>query len=559
MKLSLRSALAALALLLLGGAVGGVLYLASDSQPPDSAATLLVPYTEYAEVEVPFRHRFAGLDEALPFLGSALIDVDADGWEEVFLGGGRGQPDAMLRFEGTSFEPVEGAFVPGKELQDISYGALAIDATRDGRVDLFVLRESGVWLHEWTETGFEARRLEIEVDPQTQALSLAAADLNHDGWIDLFLAGYLRPEFVERLTLFNREGYGGRSTLWMNEGGNRFRDSTAEAGLETVHNTFQAVFADLDDDADLDLVVAQDTGKVLTYENSGGRAARGPKAPRFEAFENPSSDSFAYPMGIGLGDIDGDLRPDLFFSNIGSTLPEITGRGDLREDQILHREWMLWRNLGERRFEDVARSAAVSDYEFSWGAVIEDLNLDTRQDLVVSENFVGYLPHRLVKLPGRLLIQNDDGRFAPAGDVSGATNPSYGLSPLAVDLNGDGYVDLVHVNLAGPSRAHLSLGGLENHFLQIGVPASPRWVGARVEVETVEGRRFVRWFVPTEGLASSQSRVLTFGLGSSRGVDRVRVRLASGEEGSLRSPPIDARTELSSSIFRAGGGRVRKP
>lgn len=110
----------------------------------------------------------------------------------------------------------------------------------------------------------------------------------------MYVATYLKPELVEGLNIFNKEGYGSNSILLLNNGDNTFKDITVEAGLEYLHNTFLGVFSDIDRDGDQDLVVAYDTGHVFTWRNEGKL--------KFTKANNPSSDLYGYPMGIGIGD-----------------------------------------------------------------------------------------------------------------------------------------------------------------------------------------------------------------------------------------------------------------
>jgi len=102
-----------------------------------------------------------------------------------------------------------------------------------------------------------------------------------------------------------------------------------------------------------------------------------------------------------VGDYDNDGRVDFFFSNVGSTPPTFLVKGDLRDDQDFNPRWILFRNRGDFGFEDTADATALADFEFSWGAVFEDFNLDGRPDLVVSENFVDFPPHKIefLRLP----------------------------------------------------------------------------------------------------------------------------------------------------------------
>ncbi len=100
----------------------------------------------------------------------------------------------------------------------------------------------------------------------------------------MFVSTYIKLAQVEGENIFNKEGYGSTSLLLPNNGDNTFADITAKAGMDYVHNTFVAVFSDVDRDGDQDLVVAYDTGQVRTWRNNGNLT--------FEAAPNPSSDRY---------------------------------------------------------------------------------------------------------------------------------------------------------------------------------------------------------------------------------------------------------------------------
>jgi hypothetical protein len=472
----------------------------------------------FQTVTIPFTNANDG-EASLPFLASAIIDVDGDGQEELFLGGGHGQNDALFRFENNEFQPINGVLGLKKDDSDTSHGAVVFDSNDDGTKDLLVARETGVWLHENIKGKFNSRKLDLEFTENTVPLSVAIADLNGDGHFDMYVSGYVRNDKVEGLNIFNKEGYGGSSELFINLGDDTFEKKTKEWGLSYTHNTFQSVFSDVNNDGKLDLVVAHDTGQVRTWKNTGGK---------FELIENPGSKVYSYPMGIAVADYDNNGLVDYFFSNVGTTPPHFMVKGDLRDDQQHHWEWMLFKNEGDFKFVDNAAFAKVANYEFGWGNVFEDLNLDGRQDLIVSQNFVSMPLHKLeaLRLPGRLLVQNTKGEFAEVGAQAGISNPYYSIAPLTADFNGDGYPDLVHANLKGPSQAFISKGG-DNTYLKISLPDTAGSVGAMVTVTRDDGKKLYLPFVSGEGLCSDSSHVLVAGLGTGSAV-KVQVRFIDG-------------------------------
>jgi hypothetical protein len=219
-------------------------------------------------------------------------------------------------------------------------------------------------------------------------------------------------------------------------------------------------------------------------------------------------------MGIAVGDYNNDTLIDFAFSNVGSTPPNFIIHGDLRDDQVSNWKWLLFENLGDFKFRDAAEDAKLADYEFSWGMVFEDLNLDGREDFIVSENYIGLPLHKIpfFRLPGRLMIQNTAGEFAAVGKQAGVINKRFSISPLVADFNNDGYPDVVHVNLAGRSQAFLSHGG-DAGFLKVKLPNTISSIAAEVAVTMDDGSTQTKVFVSGEGLCSDQSHVLIFGLG----------------------------------------------
>ncbi len=366
-----------------------------------------VDIPHFAAIDVPYDQN-NDFTSAHPFAAGAVIDIDNDGIEELFLGGGPGQSDAVLRFENGSFEMIEDHGIE-KASDTASFGASVIDTDGDGMDDLLVSRTDGIWLHRNLGSRFGSEKLPLSIPDDTTPMSVAVADLNGDGHFDLFVAGYIRLDLVEGQNIFNKKGYGGSSRLFMNRGDNTFDDVTEDAGLTYVHNSFMGIFVDIDSDGDEDLVVAHDTGQVRTWENQGDGT--------FVNRDNPNSNFYSYPMGIAVGDYNNDGWVDFAFSNVGSTPPNFLIRGDLTDDQVNNWKWLLFENIGNFQFRDSAATAKIADYEFSWGMAFEDLNLDGREDLIVSENYIGLPPHKIpfLRLPGRLLIQNAYGEFAAVG------------------------------------------------------------------------------------------------------------------------------------------------
>ena len=513
-------------------AVVGMSYMKAYSDPYGEADFSNTAIPVFREVSFPFVHEF-NKDKSLPFTGSAIIDVDGDGRPEVFIGGGYDQQDAILAFDGKDFVDATSQLGAGlaKSAGDTTFGTAVIDADADGRVDIFVARDSGITLYLNTSQGFKAQPIDIPFNPKSVPISIALADLNHDGFADMFVSTYIKLDLVEGQNIFNKEGYGSSSLLLINNGDNTFRDITASAGVDYVHNTFVAVFSDVDRDGDQDIVVAHDTGHVLTWRNNGDLT--------FSRADNPSTDVYSYPMGIGVGDYNSDGNIDFFFSNVSTTPPRFLAKGDLRDDQVFHTPLMLFENKGGFKFEDVALRTMTAAYEFSWGTVFDDLNNDGREDLLIAQNYVTLPLQKLFRLPGRVLLQLPNGTFGKAEDKLGLTNRNYEITPLVADFNNDGYRDVIRINLAGASRAFINGGGKAG-YIKVHLPEVAKSLGALVELELADGKKLTQQFTSGEGLASDQSHELIFGLGSQTGIKRLIVTYADGSKREVISPQANS-------------------
>jgi len=484
----------------------------------------------FTEVDFSFENKFDN-KKSLPLMGSAIIDVDGDGVDEVFVGGGYGQEDGLFQFKDNAFKDISQKVSLPKKGKPATLGAVSFDMDKDGQVDLLIARENGVFFYKNDAGKFTSQKLEVPLNEKSSPATFALGDVNKDGQVDIFLCAYIRLEKMEGQTIFNDLDYGANSLLLLNNGDNTFRDVTREAGLEYTHNTFQAVFVDVDKDGWLDLVVAYDTGEARTYKNQDGT--------HFKLMPNPLTGKFGYPMGIAVGDYNNDGRTDFFFSNTGTSVPKFVAKGDLRDDQELVVDWLLFRNDGNFQFTEVGKEAKVADFEFSWGAVFEDFNLDGKQDLVVAENYVDFPPHKAFKLPCRFLLQRDDGTFSSVEEQAKAVNKNYAITPLVSDFNQDGYPDLVYVNLDGPVKAFLNDGG-NNPFLKVRFREESENSGATVEVVTGSGKRLSDVYVVGEGLAGDQTNTLTFGMKGEISAKSIAISYPSGRRDTILNPVLNA-------------------
>jgi hypothetical protein len=478
----------------------------------------------FEEVAVDFAHRW-DRKTSHHLTGAAVLDLDGDGREEIFVGGGAGQPDALLALEGGRL--VDRIGDTGLSSLDATYGSCAIDLDGDADIDLVVARNDGLYLYVNDAGRFRAERLPVALPQNSVPLAVAASDIEHDGDADLYISVFVDfPHFVP--ATFNVPDHAKQNRLLRNDGGLRFTDVTTPASA-SKQNTFTSLFVDLDGDRYQDLVVAQNTGQVEILRNTrdGGFAAV------------PLASGYGFWMGVAAGDVDADGDQDLAFTNVGESFPEFLARGDLHDDQPYAGGWLMLRNDGDFRFEDVTRQAGLEGLGFAWGAVFEDMNLDGRLDLLASQNYVKWPVHRLFKFPGKLLLGTGQGLdFRPA---AGAENPAYSNSPVIADLDGDARPDLFWLNNDGPSRAYLNRSA--GNAIAVSLPDSVAALGARVRVEGAAAG-YTREVASASGLGSDQTAELVFGLGAATRAERLVVSWPDGRTTVLEDPPANRRIRI---------------
>ncbi len=334
--------------------------------------------------------------------GLAVGDANGDGLEDLYVCQGGGLPNRLFlaREDGSAGDVAAAA---GVDWLEASRGALFVDLDNDGDQDLVVAVAEGLVIQENDGSG-RCQVRSAEVLPFAVPYSLAAADYDTDGDLDVFAACYDRRGHVDRnLSLARPVPYhdannGGRNTLLRNEGDFRFRPVTQRVGLE-ANNTrysYAAAWADYDRDGDLDLYVANDFGRNNLYRQD--RDARG-RIRFVDVAETSGVLDIAAGMSAAWGDYDNDGWLDLYVSNMFSSAGNriaaqerfMAGSDEATRGLFLRhaRGNSLFRNTGVNGgFEDVSTAAAVTQGRWAWGSAFADLNNDGWQDLVVANGFI---------------------------------------------------------------------------------------------------------------------------------------------------------------------------
>ena len=342
----------------------------------------LAEVTPFEDIAVSALGADAFVDNWFP--GIALFDYDRDGDIDIYVssaedasprGQARGGPNLLFRNEGdaTFTEVAEEAGVTIPEAN--STGVAACDLDNDGYQDLYVasygrigddldyrsvddtpgLRDA-VRDHIFRNNGdgtFEDVTEEAVEKPNIlSALSIACADVNGDGWLDIYVGNRIDDDF---LTLEESRHHGHYNVLYLNNRDFTFTDVTDEAGLlggeiklldfdgqpvqytdpvtgrttvgfdpqfvddkgnlvgDPTGQTLAVMFFDYDSDGDPDLWQADDGDLLKVYRNDSTE-----ETVRFTRVDKELGiDMVGAWMGFALGDYDSDSDLDVFVTNIG--------------------------------------------------------------------------------------------------------------------------------------------------------------------------------------------------------------------------------------------------
>jgi hypothetical protein len=181
--------------------------------------------------------------------------------------------------------------------------------------------------------------------------------------------------------------------LLRNEGEWQFNDVTETVGLSHNNNrfSFAAAWEDYDDDGDPDLYVANDYGRNNLYQNTNGRFV--------DVAAELGIEDMSAGMSASWGDFNRDGRLDIYISNMFSAAGNrITFQRQfkpgapktmLAQYQRHARGNSLFQaGLDGGGFSDVSVEQGVTMGRWAWGSRFVDLNNDGWEDLVVANGFI---------------------------------------------------------------------------------------------------------------------------------------------------------------------------
>jgi hypothetical protein len=248
-----------------------------------------------------------------------------------------------------------------------------------------------------------------------------AGDFDGDGWVDLFVTRLGRPD-----------------ALYRNRGDGSFADVTVAVGLGECTFTNGAVFGDVDNDGDQDLLVTSVGGlQHRYYRNDGGSFVERADAVGF-ALRSPGG-GMRSGESVTLGDYDLDGWLDVHVNEWiePHNVPEQFDAPGPHGSRLLH-------NVGDGTFEDVTDTAGVSLF-----------GLDERGIYGFSSSFIDHTGDGYPELAiaadfrsSRFFVNAGDGSFIDTTTIAGVNRESNAMGSTWGDFDGNGAPDWFVTSIA---------------------------------------------------------------------------------------------------------------
>ncbi|MBM4002028.1 MAG: CRTAC1 family protein [Planctomycetes bacterium] len=451
-----------------------------------------------------FRDRTADLGLELGNGSACWVDVDQDGWTDLCSAGTVWRNEAGKRFSKLATGVGE---------------VVAADFDNDGYPDLFSWSSMQLFHN---EQGKSFSPFKLPQLPKSVSLGACWADMNGDGFVDIYLGGY--EDWDAGITY--------PDLLLLNGQGKEFKLAWSDQRFRARGVTA----CDFDQDGDIDIYVSNYRLQPnLLWRNDGGGKLEDVARELNAVATSPGFDG-GHSIGACWGDFDNDGLFDLFAGNFA----HVDGRGDQPKSRFL-------RNLGpaaKYAFED--RGPCGVHYQESYASPAEgDIDNDGKLDLFFT---TVYETASFGVKNNPTLFHNDGGfvfsdRTAAAG--LGGLPPTY--QSAFADFDHDGDIDLVTAGRLfenqSPARHWLAVQLAGN-----GKNNNRSAVGAQVRLRTKGDQVLARQVEAGTGQGCQNDLMLHFGIGDLPGPYSLEVTWPGGSRQLLEQVSVDQ-------ILKLDGGR----
>ena len=470
--------------------------------------------------------------------GVTMVDINSDGLLDIYVClSGEGDPEKRrnkLYVNNGDLTFSEQAKDYGLDDPGHSTHATFFDFDLDGDLDLYLLNHNVTVIR---EVEFEAvrntrhpyagdkffrnddghfvdisARAGIKGSPLGFGLGVTVADINQDGWQDIYVSNdYIEPDY-----------------LYINNHNGTFTDRMTDYMQHISYFSMGSDVSDINNDGWVDIF----TTDMLPNTNKRQKLLYGP-----ENYEH-------YALMVLNG---------FYFQNMRN---------------------MLHLNNANGTYSEVGQLAGISNTDWSWAPLFADFDNDGLKDLFITNGYYrDYTNRDFLKYKGDYFFEKSKVKekadtfhlvstmtstpvhnfmYKNKGDLTfsdesaswGFGKPIFSSGAAYVDLDNDGDLELLVNNQNEEASVYKNLSRelhKDQHYVQIalrGSPKNPMAIGARVYVYTGNKVQYVEK-MPTRGFQSSVTQKIHIGLGTTDKIDSIKVKWPYGTETILRNVMAD--------------------
>lgn len=529
--------------------------------------------------------------------GVAIGDVNNDGLADLYFTANLGPNQLYLNKGNFKFENVtEKAGVAGTRAW--STGVAMADVNGDGWLDIYVCnsgdvkgdnKQNELFVNQGNGT-FKEMAEAYGLADQGFSTHAVFFDYDKDGDLDV----YLLNNSYQAIGTFNkmqnerpvRDPVGG-DKLFRNDG-DKFTDVSEAAGIygSVIGFGLGITIGDVNQDTWPDIFISNDFFErdYLYINNHDGTFT--------ESVESSMRSLSAASMGADIADLNGDGLLDIFVTDMlpepATRLKQVTtfenwDKFQFNKTHGYHYQFsrnMLHLNNGDGTFSEVGRLANVEATDWSWGALLFDMDNDGKRDIfvangiyqditdldylnfiddeetkakIISQNGVNYKalidPIPVTPIPNYAYKNLGDLRFENVADQWGLGKAIHSNGAAYGDLDNDGTLDLVINNVNATAQIFKNKGKTlqpEHHSIQlqlVGKGKNTGAIGTQIQVK-VGDQVFYTEQMPNRGFQSSVDPKITIGLGKVTLIDEIKVLWPDGSFTQLTKVPVDQLLQL---------------
>jgi hypothetical protein len=495
-----------------------------------------------------------------PGSGVALLDYDQDGWLDIYLVNGStfdalsgkgAAPHAALFHNNHDGTFTDVTAKSGLANDRWGFGVAVGDYDNDGWPDLFVANYGKNRLYHNNHDGtFTDMAEKAGVQLGNWSSGPTFGDYDGDGRLDLFVSGYIHYEEGKSLGSAASANFcqfrgvnvmcgprglqGEHDHLFHNNGDGTFTDVSEKAGVSDTNGYygFTSIFADLNNDGKVDLVVADDSTPNYLYINKGnGTFEDDSYASGYALNENGRETA---SMGVAIGDYQNNGRLGLFNTTFSDDYD------------------VLYRNDGDANFTDDSYAAGVAEITvpfLGWATEFIDYDNDGWKDLFIANGHVYPAVDQnnwgTTYAERPLLFHNRLGKkfdLVPAVEGSGLALVIPARGAAFGDLFNDGRIDVVINNMDSVPALLRNVDADHHHWVElslVGGAKSPRDAVGAVVYLTAGGMRQRGDVLSGGSFVSSNDPRVHFGIGDADKVETVEIHWPSGVKETVKLPGVD--------------------